>query len=92
MDKENKQNRPKYIFVGDREFRSGQKIRIEGIVDKGEKIADRDLNGKIGHLTQRFDRIPFGVIGAYVKDVTDRGTVMLEVNLNLNEFQIIGGE
>lgn len=84
--------RPKYLYVGDREFRNGQKIRIEGIVDKGDKVADRDLNGKIGHLAPKFERIPFSVIGAYVKDTTDRGTVMLEVNLNLGEFVLIKGE
>lgn len=90
--KYNSDRTPRYIQIGPREFRLGQRIRITNIVDKGEKIADRDLNGLKGTLAPRFERIPFGVIGAYVKMNTPFGTKMVEVNLNLDEFVVIGGE
>lgn len=75
------------IRVDGREYREGQAVLIQNIKDPGPKMSDRDLNGKIGKLTEKFPDIPFGVVGVYItgKDRTGQ-KIQIRANLNLNEF------
>lgn len=71
------------IHIGTYAFRRGQRVRIKGITDKG----DRDLNGRIGKLAPRFENILFGNIGCYILPTnTQEGG---KCNLKLGEFDII---
>lgn len=72
-------------------FKVGDKIRVVNITDPGEKIQDRDLNGRTGVLTKRFVNNPHGYIGAILDPV--KGSNFSEkINLARGEFEHLTNE
>lgn len=69
--------------IGKKHYKTGQLVRIQGIVEKGPKITDSDLNGRIGRLVPRFQWANFGVIGV---EILNGAGHTIHANLEANEF------
>lgn len=76
------------MYIGNRYYKKGTRVLINGIVDPGPLNQDADLNGKTGTLTRKFDDIPFGDIGVYL-DIEPRPGVSNRANLKAGDFQVI---